>query len=87
MVYVFYLDHRDSGDYYKIAVKADSREDVENYLDTISREVVFCKEVEDDDIKNKGDRKVPCGTIVQYKYYGRILPKGIGPDKRYGILR
>lgn len=83
MVFLFYIDHCNSGDYYKIAIRGDSKTSVTEYLESISREVVFKETTPSPEEEPKEMRHLPCGDIIQYKYHGRILPKGLQPDRRY----
>lgn len=81
MVYIFYINH--GGEYFKASIKSDNRKSVERYLESISKEVVYKGRKKDGLIREDGHKKIPCGELIQYKYYGNILPRGLSPDKRY----
>lgn len=83
MVFIFYINH--GGEYYRASIKSNSRDSVERYLEGISKEVVYKGSEEEGIIEEKCHKKIPCGELVQYKYYGNVLPKGLAPDKRYTI--
>ena len=83
MVYIFYINH--GGEYFKASIKSDNRKSVERYLESISSEVVYKEKKKNGTVKEKCNKKIPCGELIQYSYYGKILPKGLQPDKRYTI--
>nr|DAX03898.1 MAG TPA: hypothetical protein [Caudoviricetes sp.] len=57
-------------------------EDILHYLESISREVAFGGELKKE-IKEPAHKEIPCGILLQYKFYGRVLPKGLPCDRRY----
>lgn len=77
-MHVFYIDT--AGEYYKVAISTDDKEEAQTYLEGISREVRY-KGVET--VKRYVEKKIPCGVLRQYKYYGSKLPKGTQIDRRY----
>lgn len=79
--YTFYIDHGNTGEYYSAVIEGEM-EDIFKYLESISREVEFGGELKKE-LKKPADKKIPCGTLLQYKFYGRVLPKGLPCDRRY----
>lgn len=79
-VYVFYIDT--AGEYYKAAISAESKEEAQTYLESISREVRY-KGIET--VKRFVNKKIPCGVLRQYNYYGSKLPRGLEVDRRHHL--
>lgn len=77
---MFYIDH--GGEYYKAAISTDCKEDAQTYLESISREVRY-KGIEQ--VKKYADKKIPCGVLRQYNYYGNRLPRGVEVDRRHHL--
>lgn len=68
MIYFFFVDFNDCGDYYRVGIEAVNKEVAEGYLQTYSKDVRFHKENKKRTKRDMGNRRIPNGTIVYCKF-------------------
>lgn len=82
-MFVFYV--KQFGAFWKFGILSDSKEKVLEYLEGLSNEVRY-KGTEEVKPSRYGTKKLPCGELYQYKFYGRFCPRGLEIDRRHHLL-
>lgn len=82
MVHYFVVDYGNTGDFYNVGVLGESKDLIEEYLKTQSRNVRYLKSCER---KKKTGKDIGVGIIVSCRYLSRC-PKGLTPDSRGTVI-
>ncbi len=63
MIHCYLVDFNNSGDMYRISIKG-IRQEITNYLYTISNDTRYIKSYKKQHKNDKGNRAIPCGVVV-----------------------
>ena len=65
-----------------MGIVSDDKDKIQSHLESLSKEVRY-KGLEDARPSRYGTKKIDCGELFQYKYYGSVAPSGLSIDRRY----